>query len=220
LKLLHDHQKLQSQPLRLPVLLHSEQPMQPWHLPWPIRARMHARSPAKHPSPARFSPANPPFSLLSSGTCGTPSRHALQLDIIGTPTRVGTTSPAGANQLVFSPLISISSYDIVHPNYMKTDLGIWEITVLSLLRESPMHPYQMQRLLRDRHKDEILVLKRGSLYHAIGRLVRAELIRAKDVTRNGRRPERTTYAITAPGRKEFISALRRIIATPHRECSE
>ena len=103
---------------------------------------------------------------------------------------------------------------------MKTDLGIWEITVLSLLRESPMHPYQMQRLLRDRHKDEILVLKRGSLYHAIGRLVRAELIRAKDVTRNGRRPERTTYAITAAGRREFISALRGIIAIPHRESSE
>ena len=105
-------------------------------------------------------------------------------------------------------------------NYMKTDLGIWEITVLSLLRESPMHPYQMQTLLRDRHKDEILVLKRGSLYHAIGRLVRVDLITAKDISRNGRRPERTTYAITAAGRKEFINALRQIIVTPRRESSE
>jgi DNA-binding PadR family transcriptional regulator len=105
-------------------------------------------------------------------------------------------------------------------NYMTKELGIWEITVLSLLRECPMHPYQMQRLLRDRHKDEILVLKRGSLYHAIGRLVRAKLITAKDVSRNGRRPERTTYAITAAGRKEFISALRQIIVAPRRESSE
>ena len=54
---------------------------------------------------------------------------------------------------------------------------------------------------RLRHKDEILVLKRGSLYHAIGRLVRTELIRAKDISRNGRRPERTTYAITPPAAK-------------------
>ena len=105
-------------------------------------------------------------------------------------------------------------------NYMTKILGIWEIAVLALLREAPMHPYQMQRLLRERHKDEILALKRGSLYHAIGRLVRAELILAKDTSRNGRRPERTTYAITSAGRKELIRALRQIVAVPQRESSE
>jgi DNA-binding PadR family transcriptional regulator len=83
-----------------------------------------------------------------------------------------------------------------------------------------MHPYQMQSLLRLRHKDEILALKRGSLYHAIGRLVRDELITAKSTSRNGRRPERTTYAITPSGRKEFNRVLRNIIATPRRESSE
>ena len=62
---------------------------------------------------------------------------------------------------------------------MTQELGIWEIAVLALLREAPMHPYQMQRLLRHRHKDEILALKRGSLYHAIGRLARGGLITAK-----------------------------------------
>ncbi len=105
-------------------------------------------------------------------------------------------------------------------NYMKNELGIWEIAVLAFLREGPMHPYQMQSLLRLRHKDEILALKRGSLYHAIGRLVRDELITAKSTTRNGRRPERTTYAITAAGRKEFTRVLRNIIAVPRRESSE
>ena len=64
-------------------------------------------------------------------------------------------------------------------NYMTSELGIWEIAVLAFLREAPMHPYQMQSLLRLRHKDEILALKRGSLYHAIGRLVRDALITAK-----------------------------------------
>jgi DNA-binding PadR family transcriptional regulator len=105
-------------------------------------------------------------------------------------------------------------------NYMTKNLGIWEIAVLALLREAPMHPYQMQILLRERHKDEILALKKGSLYHAIGRLVRAELILAKDTSRNGRRPERTTYAITPAGRKELIRALRQIVAVPQRESSE
>jgi DNA-binding PadR family transcriptional regulator len=103
---------------------------------------------------------------------------------------------------------------------MTNELGIWEIAVLAFLREGPMHPYQMQSLLRLRHKDEILALKRGSLYHAIGRLVRDELITAKSTSRNGRRPERTTYAITATGRKEFTRVLRNIIAVPRRESSE
>jgi len=98
--------------------------------------------------------------------------------------------------------------------------GIWEIAVLALLREAPMHPYQMQSLLRLRHKDEILVLKRGSLYHAIGRLVRGGLITAASTSRNGRRPERTTYSLTPLGGKEFTSVLRQIIAIPRRESSE
>src|SRR5579863_8218251 len=106
-------------------------------------------------------------------------------------------------------------------NYMiATELGIWEIAVLALLRETPMHPYQMRSLLRLRHKDEILALKRGSLYHAIGRLARDELIAAKSTERDGRRPERTTYAITAAGRKQFTRVLRQIIAVPRRESSE
>jgi len=105
-------------------------------------------------------------------------------------------------------------------NYMTNELGIWEIAVLAFLCERPMHPYEMQRLLRLRHKDEILALKRGSLYHAIGRLERDQLIGAKSTSRNGRRPERTTYAITATGRREFSRVLRHIIATPRRESSE
>jgi DNA-binding PadR family transcriptional regulator len=105
-------------------------------------------------------------------------------------------------------------------NYMTNELGIWEIAVLAFLHEGPMHPYQMQSLLRLRHKDEILALKRGSLYHAIGRLVRDSLIAAKSTDREGRRPERTTYAITAAGRKEFTRVLRQIIAVPRRESSE
>jgi DNA-binding PadR family transcriptional regulator len=105
-------------------------------------------------------------------------------------------------------------------SYMTPELGIWEIAVLALLRESPMHPYQMQRLLRFRHKDEILALKRGSLYHAIGRLLRADLIAVETTGRDGNRPERTTYRLTSAGLDEFKLTLRKIIATPRREPSE
>lgn len=83
-----------------------------------------------------------------------------------------------------------------------------------------MHPYQMQRVLRERHEDEVLGLKRGSLYHAIRRLVRSGLIETVAVGREGRRPERTTYRLTTAGEGEFVSWLRQRIATPQSEPSE
>jgi DNA-binding PadR family transcriptional regulator len=105
-------------------------------------------------------------------------------------------------------------------NHMAQKLGIWEISLLALLREAPMHPYQMQRLLRLRHKDEILVLRRGSLYHAIARLMRTGLIVVEKTEREGKRPERTTYRITPAGLTAFLKELRKIVATPRRESSE
>ena len=50
--------------------------------------------------------------------------------------------------------------------------NLWALTVLCLLREAPMHPYEMQRLIRERKKDDFLDLKRGSLYNSIARLER------------------------------------------------
>ena len=66
--------------------------------------------------------------------------------------------------------------------------NLWELTVLCTLREAPMHPYEILRLLKERHKEEVLVLKRGSLYHAIERLLAAGHIEELDTRRNGRRP--------------------------------
>src|SRR5271170_1946653 len=102
----------------------------------------------------------------------------------------------------------------------KERYGLWELAVLALLRESPMHPYQMQKLLRQRHKDDLLVLKRGSLYHAIRRLEIASLIKPVRTEREGNRPERTTYSITALGKKELVRWLQRMIGLPRRESND
>ena len=103
---------------------------------------------------------------------------------------------------------------------MNRPRSLWEIAVLALLREETMHPYEMQRLLQLRHKDELLALKRGSLYHAVNRLMREGLIEPVSTAREGRRPERTTYRITPAGEDDLLRSLRRMVAVPHREPSE
>jgi len=103
---------------------------------------------------------------------------------------------------------------------MDIPLGLWEIAILALLRERVMHPYEMLRLLRERHKDELLVLKRGSAYHAIRRLLAAGMIEATGSRREGRRPERTTYRIRLGGRQELVRSLREMIGVPRHERSE
>ncbi len=99
------------------------------------------------------------------------------------------------------------------------DYGLWELAVLSLLRERPMHPYEIQQVLQERHKDDVLALKKGSLYHAIRRLGAAELITAHATTRQGRRPERTVYRITPEGRAALKDWLRHHVAIPRPERS-
>ena len=98
--------------------------------------------------------------------------------------------------------------------------SLWDLVVLSMLHEGTMHPYEMQRLMRERHKDELLVLKRGSLYHAINRLLRLGFIDAVEIGRNGRRPERTTYQITPAGEQALTEWLRQMVSVPQRETTE
>lgn len=98
--------------------------------------------------------------------------------------------------------------------------NLWSLTVLCLLQEREMHPYEMQRLIRQRKKDDFLDLKRGSLYHSIGRLQRAGLIDAVATTREGKRPERTVYRITELGESELLAWLRELLANPARETSQ
>lgn len=94
---------------------------------------------------------------------------------------------------------------------------LWSVAVLAMLRESPMHPYEMQRVMHQRHTDELLALKRGSLYHAINQLEREGLIQPVETSREGRRPERTVYQITPDGEEELVLWMRELLSMPVRE---
>jgi DNA-binding PadR family transcriptional regulator len=80
-----------------------------------------------------------------------------------------------------------------------------------------MHPYELQRRIREWHKDAFLDLKRGSLYHAIERLHRQGAIEPVETTREGRRPERTVYRLTEAGELQVLHWLEEMLARPQPE---
>lgn len=79
------------------------------------------------------------------------------------------------------------------------------ISVLALLNERPMHPYEMYQLLLERHEDRIVKVRPGSLYHVVERLEDRGLVEATGTDRSGNRPERTTYAITKAGESSLVT---------------
>jgi DNA-binding PadR family transcriptional regulator len=91
------------------------------------------------------------------------------------------------------------------------------LAVLALLFERPMHPYEMGVILKQRHKEESIKLRYGSLYTVIELLLRRGFIVARETGRDGRRPERTVYEITQAGRDALRAWMAELIAVPVKE---
>ncbi|BCN57718.1 PadR family transcriptional regulator [Rhodococcus hoagii] len=92
-----------------------------------------------------------------------------------------------------------------------TPLGV---SVLALLFERPMHPYEMFQLLTNRRKDRVVKVRPGSLYHTVERLERDGLVLASGTDRQGNRPERTIYEITSAGRAAMRQWVSDTVAAP------
>ncbi|GAA0921434.1 PadR family transcriptional regulator [Pseudonocardia zijingensis] len=93
------------------------------------------------------------------------------------------------------------------------DRDLPALTVLALLTTGPRHTYEMHRLMIDTHKDFVTGLPR-SMYHAVERLLRAELIEVVRTDRAAGRPERTVYGLTGAGRAELVDRVRRLLEHP------
>lgn len=91
------------------------------------------------------------------------------------------------------------------------------LAVLALLFERPMHPYEMGLTMKQRHKEDSIKLRYGSLYTVIELLLRRGFIFAREPEREGRRPERTVYEITPAGREELHTWMTDLIAEPVKE---
>ena len=91
------------------------------------------------------------------------------------------------------------------------------LAVLALLFERPMHPYEMAATLKQRNKGESIKIRYGSLYTVIELLLQRAFIVAKETSREGRRPERTVYALTTSGRDELRSWMQDLLRDPVNE---
>ena len=91
------------------------------------------------------------------------------------------------------------------------------LAVLSYLSRAPMHPYELGRMLREHGDARSVKYTPSSLYMVVGQLERAGLITAQGPSREGRRPERTVYALTDAGRAELGDWLRELVAEPRHE---
>jgi len=91
------------------------------------------------------------------------------------------------------------------------------LAVLALLFERPMHPYEMAATLKERRKEDSIKLRYCSLYTVIEGLLARGLIVAKEISRAGKRPERTVYALTAAGLDELRDWMRELLRDPAKE---
>ena len=100
----------------------------------------------------------------------------------------------------------------------RTVSNLLALAVLAVLAPGrPMHPYEMAGVLRRTGKDRDIRIKWGSLYTVVQNLDKHGFIEATSSDRDGRRPERTVYAITDAGRAELRDWLRELIAVPEPE---
>ena len=100
--------------------------------------------------------------------------------------------------LVTLQLVSLNPYAVRAVTFRRSPLAL---AILGLLENGPLHPYGIQRLIKQWGKDQVVnVGQRTSLYRMIVRLEEAGLITAGATERDERYPERTTYHLTDDGR--------------------
>ncbi len=92
------------------------------------------------------------------------------------------------------------------------------LTVLSLLHLGPLHPYGIQRLIKEWGKDQVVnVGQRANLYKTINRLTEAGLVAVRHTERDQQYPERTVYEITDAGRETCLRWLEDMLSTVRNE---
>jgi DNA-binding PadR family transcriptional regulator len=109
---------------------------------------------------------------------------------------------------------------IFHSKYMADatlDISPLALSILELLDERPMHPYELAATMRARHHDEFIRLNFGTLYHTVDTLERDGWIVPLEREKEGKRPERTVYELTPTGRGLLLRVVSDLLGQPKRE---
>ncbi|MBB5917741.1 DNA-binding PadR family transcriptional regulator [Nocardia transvalensis] len=95
------------------------------------------------------------------------------------------------------------------------------MAVLGILHLEPMHPYAVQRRIKEWGKDQVVnVGQRAQLYKTIARLQEAGLVAVRATDRDQQYPERTVYEITDAGRAACMRWITEMIGAPRNEFPE
>lgn len=95
------------------------------------------------------------------------------------------------------------------------------MALLGILHLEPMHPYAIQRRIKEWGKDKVVnVGQRAGLYKTIARLQEAGLVSVRETGRDQQYPERTIYEITESGRAAFAAWLGQMVGEPRNEFPE
>ncbi|WP_218020963.1 PadR family transcriptional regulator [Nocardia mikamii] len=95
------------------------------------------------------------------------------------------------------------------------------MAVLGILHLEPMHPYAIQRRIKEWGKDKVVnVGQRAQLYKTIARLQDAGLVTVRATGRDQQYPERTVYEITDTGREACTAWITDMLAVPRNEFPE
>lgn len=85
-----------------------------------------------------------------------------------------------------------------------------DIVVLGLLKERPMHGYQIKHQIEERHLDRWVHVSLPSIYNTLNRLENKELIGSRR-EKVGKMPERIIYHITPKGETAFSRLVERAL---------
>lgn len=91
------------------------------------------------------------------------------------------------------------------------------LAVMAVLFERPSHPYDIQRTLRERGKDNVVDFKPAAVYRMVDRLLAAGLVEQVGTGREGKRPERTVYRLSEEGAGVVVEWLQEMLARPRND---
>jgi DNA-binding PadR family transcriptional regulator len=83
------------------------------------------------------------------------------------------------------------------------------LLILWLLSEQSLHGYRIKKILDDESLGFWFPIEFGSIYAVLRSLVKGGYVETAAVEQEGRRPQRTRYAITPAGRRHFAELLER-----------